>query len=211
MSVNGSASGEEDLNLPPPPSQSHFAKFDNFTPNDGATFDDEFSRLASSRDWIPGSQIYTRERTIAMRQELKMHYFSQSQPLDEDDVDKPLTEEQKLQGYQSLCHEIGIPPSDSLVECKRRLKSTLVNIVDLIDARRTGVEIRVWHDFEAFRAYTLQDKHRINMHEAKQGEGFLASLLQHLRSPRRRMRGGGRRNGPGPGVASGWVTKKSRR
>lgn len=33
-----------------PMSQSHFAKFDNFTPNDNVSFDDEFARLASSQN-----------------------------------------------------------------------------------------------------------------------------------------------------------------
>ncbi|KAK3941813.1 hypothetical protein QBC46DRAFT_406877 [Diplogelasinospora grovesii] len=202
MSVNG-----EDLNLPPP-SQSHFAKFENFTPNDDASFDHEFARLASSQNWIPGSQQYTRERTIAMRQELKLHYFSQSQP--PDGTDEELPEEDKLKGYQNLCDEVGIPPSDSIAECKKHLKNTLVNIVDLIDARRTRQEVKVWHDFDAFRDYTLQDRHRINMDEAKKDGGYLASLLQHLRGPRWRGRRGGRRDGFSSKVVLGRVTKKSR-
>ncbi|RSL79794.1 hypothetical protein CDV31_017174 [Fusarium ambrosium] len=143
----------------PPASQSHFSKFENFTPDENASFDHEFARLASSQTWVPGSQMYTRERTIAMRQELKLHYFSQPRPLH--DTNEELTEEEKLQGYQELCHEVRIPPSDSIAECKKHLKNTLVNIVDLIDARRTRKAVKVWHDFEAFRAYTLKDEHRI--------------------------------------------------
>lgn len=200
MSDNG-----EDPNLPPP-SQSHFAKFENFTPNDDASFDDEFGRLASSQNWIPGSQLYTRERTIAMRQELKLHYFSQSRQLGDT---HELTEEEKLEGYQDLCQEVRIPPGDSIPECKKQLKNTLVNIVDLIDARRMSKEVKVWHDFEAFRNYTLQDGHRVNMDEAKKDGGYLASLLQHLRSPRSRRGRGGRRHGFGSRVFSGRVTKKS--
>ncbi|PNP37331.1 hypothetical protein TGAMA5MH_10772 [Trichoderma gamsii] len=201
MPVNG-----EDPNLPPP-SQSHFAQFEDFTPDDDASFDDEFARLASSQNWIPGSQLYTRERTIAMRQELKLHYFSQSQPLD--GTDEELTEEEKLKGYQNLCQEVRIPPSESIAECKKHLKNTLVNIVDLIDARRTRKEVKVWHDFEAFRDYTLQDGHRINMEEAKKGEGYLASLLQHLRGSRWRRRRGGRRDDLSSRVLLGRVAKKS--
>ncbi len=40
---------------PLPPSQSHFAKFEHFAPNDTASFDDEFNRLASSQQWVPSS------------------------------------------------------------------------------------------------------------------------------------------------------------
>ena len=65
----------------PPLSQSHFAKFKHFTPDDAASFDDEFARLASSQQWVPGSQEYTRQRTIAIREELELHYFSQPQQL----------------------------------------------------------------------------------------------------------------------------------
>lgn len=76
-------SADEGDEGPPPPSQSHFAKFEHFTPNDAASFDDEFARLASSQQWVPGSQEYTRQRTIAMREELQLHYFSQPQQLDD--------------------------------------------------------------------------------------------------------------------------------
>ncbi|KAH7121436.1 hypothetical protein EDB81DRAFT_666333 [Dactylonectria macrodidyma] len=176
---------EEDIVIPPPSSQSHFAKFENFEPDNDASFDHEFARLASSQQWVPGSQQYTRERTIAMSQEIKLHYFSQSQP---DRIDEELTEEEKLEGYQSLCREVRIPPSDSIEKCKKELKNTLVNIVDLIDARRTHKEVKVWHDFDAFRAYTLEDEHRINMAEAKKDGGYLATLLQRLGGPRGRRR-----------------------
>ncbi|TWU70437.1 hypothetical protein ED733_000022, partial [Metarhizium rileyi] len=81
----------------PPLSQSHFAKFEDFTPNADAPFEHEFTRLASSQDWIPGSQRFTRERTIAMREEIAVHYFPGSQTVD-------LSEEEKLQGYRALCH-----------------------------------------------------------------------------------------------------------
>lgn len=198
MSNNG-----DDLNCPPPSSQSHFAKFENFTPDDDASFDHEFSRLASSQEWIPGSQTYTRERTIAMREELKLHYFSQSQTIDEE-PERELTDEEKLQGYQALCHEVGIPPSDSMVECKKQLKATLVNIVDLIDARRTSQKVKVWEDFEAFRNYTLRDEHRIRSDEAKKNGGYLASLLQDFGPSRSRRKRGTR----GAGVLSGRVMKR---
>jgi hypothetical protein len=115
----------------PPPSQSHFAKFEDFTPNDAAPFDDEFARLASSQQWVSGSQEYTRERTIAIKEELGRHYFSQPQQLDDIDEEELSEEEKALKGYQALCHEVGIDPSDSVEECQRNLKKTLVNIVDL--------------------------------------------------------------------------------
>lgn len=212
------ADGEDDG---PPASQSHFAKFEDFTPDDAAPFDDEFSRLASSQQWVPGSQEYTRQRTIAMREELALHFFSQPPPTtttkledvdeeneDEDeDIKEISAEEFALQGYQALCREVGIDdPSDDVAECKRALKSTLVNIVDLIDTRRTRAKVEVWDDFEKFRAYTLQDDKRIDLNEAKAPPGYLASLLQVLWGPGERKRGK-RRKRKGGGVVSGRVAK----
>ncbi|KFG83693.1 hypothetical protein MANI_024897 [Metarhizium anisopliae] len=127
---------------------------------------------------MPSSEQYTQERTFAMREELKSYYFSKSQ--EHDHRGEELTEEGKLEGYQALCREVRIPPSHSMSECKKHLKNTLVNIVDLIDARRRSKEVKVWHDFEAFRDYTLKDEHRIDMGEAKKDGGYLASLLQYL-------------------------------
>ncbi|KAL7936174.1 hypothetical protein V8C35DRAFT_297048 [Trichoderma chlorosporum] len=175
----------QDTINPPPSSQSHFDKFSNFTPSHDAPFDHEFARLALSQKWTPGSQEYTRERTIAMREELKTHYFS-SQQLDS--TQEEPTEEEVLQGYQDLCREVGIPPCDTAAECKDGLKRKLVNIVDLIDARRTNKKVRVWTDFQAFRKYTLKKEHRISVDEAKKDGGYLESLLQHLRDPRGRRR-----------------------
>ncbi|KAK4145291.1 uncharacterized protein C8A04DRAFT_10826 [Dichotomopilus funicola] len=219
----------------PPPSQSHFAQFANFAPDDGASFEDEFKRLASSQNWVPGSQQYTRQRTIAIREELTLHYFtapealpgSQSRQQGTQTQPPILTHEQRiLQGYQSLCLEVGLPPPDTIKECKHDLKNTLVNIIDLIDVRRVvglgdgekKTRVKVWDDFEAFRDYTLQDEHRIDREEAKRGDGILASLLQRLYVPDRK--GKGKRWGRGRGknesvgvskTVSGRVTKGGNR
>ncbi|KAK3345820.1 hypothetical protein B0T25DRAFT_583126 [Lasiosphaeria hispida] len=211
VDLTGSDS-DEDNNMPPPASQSsHFTKFENFTPQENAPFKQEFARLASSQEWEPGTKEYTRQRTIAMREELNTHYFPSSQPpraldaipeahdSDDDDDDKAvipppssqpaeLTDEEILQGFQDLCAEVGIARGPSTDECKRTLKGTLVNIVDLIDARRVpGTKVQVWDDFEAFRRYTLHPDNRISLDEAKAPPGFLASLLQVIRTPGAKM------------------------
>ena len=121
---------------------------------------------------------------LAIKEELELHYFSQPQQLDDINEGEELSAEEKmLQGYQALCHEVGIDPSDSVAECKRNLKNTLVNIVDLIDARRTVKRVEGWDSFEEFRAYTLQDKKRIDLRETKRPPGYLALLLQRLSGP----------------------------
>jgi hypothetical protein len=127
-----------------------------------------------------------------MREELELHFFSPPQPLDaiNEEEERELTpEEIKLRGYQALCREVGIDPSDSVAECKKQLNNTLVNIVDLIDTRRTGKPVRIWDSFQEFRAYTMLDEHRINLQEAKRPPGYVASLLQRLSGPRARNKG----------------------
>ncbi|KAK5651343.1 hypothetical protein OQA88_12576 [Cercophora sp. LCS_1] len=233
---------------PPSQSQSHFSKYNNFVPNEDASFDEEFSRLASSQEWKPGSQEYTRQRTIAMREELEFFYFSQpladikeETPLPSDDEDgcvitsviklepkssstqkiklepglsqsQKVKMDPKLAGYQHLCREVGLEPSGDVEECRRRLKTVWVNIIDLIDARRTGREVDVWTNFEAFRWYTLQPEHRIDQNEAKKNGGFLASLLQRLYKPgERRNMNRGRSGGTGnAGVVNKRVEKRKR-
>jgi hypothetical protein len=195
-----SSNGEEGME-PPPLSQSHFTKYENFIPDDDAAFEDEFARLASSQNWMPGSQEYTRERTIALREEVSYHYFPPSRS-----KATAWTREEILEGYQALCREVRIPAGHSIGSCKKRLKERLVNIVDLVNARRTLTEVPVWHDFAEFRNYTLEDGHTIDKEEAKRGEGILASLLQHLGPARRRRR----RRGKGMNrVLSGRVIKQA--
>ncbi|KAI2618949.1 hypothetical protein GGS26DRAFT_573655 [Hypomontagnella submonticulosa] len=205
--------------LPPPASQSYFDGFNNFVPDNKSRFDDEFHRFASSQGIVPGSKDYRRQRTRAIRDELVFHYSPRSnrvirnlfatpkpgndlldegQAIDADEAQEAtpeltqtvLDEEMQLEIYQNMCHAVGIPQELTISECKRVLRGLLVNIIDYIDARRTGKEIKVWDwsEFGEFSAYTLQDGKRIDKDEAKAGGGFLSVFLQELAGPRRRKR-----------------------
>ncbi|KAI0839324.1 Caulimovirus viroplasmin-domain-containing protein [Hypoxylon sp. FL0890] len=182
--------------MPPPASQSYFDQFPNFAPDNSASFDDEFHRFASSQGLVSGSQEYRRERTRAIRDELKFHYSSQpNNPAETSDTipelgKETLDEQSKLEIYQNMCREIGVDPRDTITDCRRELKKVLVNIIDYIDARRIGkkVEIWEWANFHEFSRYSLQDDKRIDRNEAKADGGFLSALLQQLTGsgPRRR-------------------------
>jgi hypothetical protein len=89
----------------------------------------------ASRQWVPGSQEYIRQGTIAVKEEPELHYFSQ-QRLGDINEDTCSGREENTPGLPSPVPEVGIDPSKSVVGCKRCLKNTLVNIVDLIDTRR---------------------------------------------------------------------------
>ncbi|KAK6948853.1 hypothetical protein Daesc_008924 [Daldinia eschscholtzii] len=175
----------------PPASQSYFDQFPDFAPNNSASFDDEFSRFASSQGLQSGSQEYRRQRTKAIRDELKFHYSSQ--PVDLADIppaipelaEGSLEESEKLDIYQNMCREIGVNPQDTIAACRRELKGVLVNIVDYIDARRVGKKVKIWawSDFHSFSMYSLQDDKRMDIREAKADGGFLSALLQRITGP----------------------------
>ncbi|KAI1655324.1 Caulimovirus viroplasmin-domain-containing protein [Daldinia decipiens] len=177
--------------MPPPASQSYFDQFPNFVPDNNASFDDEFGRLASSQGLASGSQEYRRQRTKAIRDELKFHYSSQ--PVDAAGElqtipelgKKSLDESEKLDIYQNMCREIGVNPRDTIGACRRELKGVLVNIVDYIDARRIGKKVKIWawDDFRLFSAYSLRDDKRMDRREAKADGGFLSALLQMITGP----------------------------
>ncbi|KAI0445947.1 hypothetical protein F4803DRAFT_547734 [Xylaria telfairii] len=173
-------------------SQSYFSQVPNFEPDDKADFDDEFGRFASSQNIIPGSQAWRQKRTNAIRHEMIFHYSQKFDLDEEDDIkeegehDLGLSEERRLQVYQEMCREVDMEPLDTIDGCVSNLKSVLVNIVDYIDAKRNARPFKVWgpHEFEKFKIYTLSDEKRMDLKEAKSGDGFIAALLQVLRPSR---------------------------
>ncbi|KAI0458681.1 hypothetical protein F5B21DRAFT_528403 [Xylaria acuta] len=160
-------------------SQSYFCQVPNFQPDDKADFDDEFGRFASSQNIVPGSQAWRQKRTDAIR----LDSDDDEDDIKEEDEDHlGLSEEKRLQVFQSMCREVDLEPLDTIDGCVSNLKSVLVNIVDYIDARRNARPIKVWapHEFEEFKDYTLSDEKRMDIKVARSGDGFIAALLQVL-------------------------------
>lgn len=191
----------------------HFSQFTSnaFKPDDKASFGDEWARLSQSQGWTRGTKHYNEQRACALRNELQTHFFAspsralpaiKSEESGEEGPDvESLAEPDhqrhqetvELQGFQAMCKAVGRSPGDTVKECKGILRRTLVNIVDLIDACRMGGErvVRVWTDFEAFKAYTLDsaggDK-TIPVKVAKQ-DPLLRCFLQNFCRPRGHCRG----------------------
>ncbi|KAI3332038.1 hypothetical protein HD806DRAFT_178480 [Xylariaceae sp. AK1471] len=176
-------------------SQSYFSQVPNFEPDNKADFDEEFGRFASSQNIAPGSKAWRQQRTDAVRHEMIFHYSQKVESDDDDDDVKkeeennldPLEEKERqmLKTYQNMCREAKLEPLDTIEGCVANLKSVLVNIIDYINAKRNGKPIKVWppHEFEAFKRYTLDPDRRFHMGTAREGDGFLAALLQVLRPP----------------------------
>lgn len=185
----------------------HFSQFTchAFEPDDEASFGEEWARLSQSQGWVRGTKNYMEQRASALRNELQTHFFAspsralpaiKSEESEGEDADpKPLVESDRqlheaavmLQGFQLMCEAVGKSPGDTVEECQGILKQKLVNIVDLIDYRRTGgrTAVRIWTDFEAFKKYTLNssggDK-TIPLGLAKR-DPFLKCFLQNFSRP----------------------------
>jgi hypothetical protein len=126
--------------------------------------------------------------------------------------DQPLTPAELLAGYQALCREVNLPAGDSISACRASLRSILVNIANLIDARRTGREVKLWTDARASADYTCQPDKMIDKEEAKAYPGILANLLRELKptswgamrsASKQKKRKGKKRAGEGTGVIVG--------
>ncbi|KAF2876531.1 hypothetical protein BDV95DRAFT_602511 [Massariosphaeria phaeospora] len=149
----------------------------SFLPDATAAFQDEFNRLASSQNWVPGSQHYAIERSKAIKQELECLYFPAKEPGRGRETEAT-DEDWSLRGYQALCREVRKEPQDTVRECQRLLKAApYVNIINLLDTRRTGEKLRLFDDFDDFRSFTNLPGKRINLTEATKDE-LLASLLR---------------------------------
>ncbi|KAI0146419.1 hypothetical protein GGR57DRAFT_288733 [Xylariaceae sp. FL1272] len=170
----------------PDASQSFFTQVPKFEADPQLSFDDEFHRFASSQNLKLGSKEWREQRTGAISHELKYHY-SHCQNTDDEGKDvneQQSPEQERLVIYQNMCLEAGLIPLGSIEACVTKLKGILVNIVDYIDYKRGLKPIKIWapKDFYAFRAYSLDPRHRIDLETAKSDE-FLAALLQRLRGP----------------------------
>jgi hypothetical protein len=67
---------------------------------------------------------------------------------------------------------------EHLLRFGQALKGVLVNIFDLIDARRANTQVQQFRDFNTFRNYT--ENGRKFPREWAKAEGFLAALLKVL-------------------------------
>ncbi|KAI6854546.1 hypothetical protein KC338_g8677 [Hortaea werneckii] len=85
-------------------------------------------------------------------------------------------DETKLQGWQRLCEDVGIPPQDSVTQCKKALKTTFVNIHHLVDAKKRGEHPRRFPSREALRNHIKQTNSWFPKKVAKEN-GFLKALL----------------------------------
>lgn len=135
-------------------------------PDASAGVGDEFIRLASFMVWKPEGHEYRVYRAQALREQFARHYGHDAG---------------KLEGWQSLCEEVRISVvPNSITQCKKALAKINVNLIDLIDSRRTGQPLGLFQSKALLMRYTCQGgKHKkMFPKEDSKENGFLKGLLK---------------------------------
>ena len=168
-----------------------------FEPVDHKPFLEQFDALASSQNWRQDQQEYRDRKHKAIKEEFDFHYLTALQGIkigeekkQEEEEEKALEPEElyrrKMECYRRLCKILGKKEPGSIEEGQKILKSRppWVNIIDLIDSRRTGKPFKTWDDFTEFKNYTKNTRKWVSLTVAE-GHEFLSALLVDFKNPDR--------------------------
>lgn len=163
----------------------YFSRYPDFEVQTKTPAIDEFNRLSREMNWRRGSRKYRSELSKFLESEFAIHFG---------------TDATKLENWQALCLELKIQiPIRSIKQCRkvgiipRRLSSSSifscwicqalakvhVNLVDLVDSRRTGKEVKQFASQKALREYTIETG-KIFPKSAAKKDGFLKALLREI-------------------------------
>jgi len=93
------------------------------------------------------------------------------------------TDGNNLAAWQNLCSVIGIEPvPGDIKECRKVVWDAHVNIVDLIETKRTGDEVQTFNSLDELAEYTKRTKRFFPKENAYQG-GLLKELLREIINP----------------------------
>ncbi|EUC59433.1 hypothetical protein RSOL_313600 [Rhizoctonia solani AG-3 Rhs1AP] len=129
----------------------------------------EFYRMVDSKDFPKASQAQAKQEIEdALTMDFNLIYGTDVGDLD---------------AWQGLCRvlEFNHVPDD-LLECKRMVAATYVNIVDLIDTKFTGQPVRHFNSEKALAKYTRKHRKFFPRDNVNSG-GLLKFLLRRIRSP----------------------------
>lgn len=161
----------------------YFLRFPNFQRKSTVSLSSEFSLLAQQMKWKNGSKKYKSEWSHFLSSEFNIHYGSHAT---------------KLENWQALCIELGICHSiESISKCRKvgssdaqpvillcftkltsqALGNIYVNLVDLVNSRRTGQKVEHFPNVTTLRKYT-RETNKIFPRSAAKEDGFLKALLR---------------------------------
>ncbi|KAF2762864.1 hypothetical protein EJ05DRAFT_471825 [Pseudovirgaria hyperparasitica] len=141
-----------------------------FVPDYGVSLKTEFARLAKHQGWVDkkgkirNRDQYADQKCEAFQEEINSFFEDKAS---------------KLESWQTLCREVRIDPVPvSISKCKKALRTEVfVNLVDLMNARRLGREVKVFKSFAELAKYTHSKKLYYPLDAAKAG-GIVRILLE---------------------------------
>ncbi|CAL1699418.1 unnamed protein product [Somion occarium] len=152
------------------PLDKFFSQFPTFRYRPDAPVNDEFNRLRIHEGWKPRSRMST-----AM-------YTKFREALVDEFNDRYGKDENRIESWQLLCTMLRIDPiPTTLWKCREVVRSTHVNLVDLLDVYRTGEDVEIFEDLEGLQDYTMETTKFFPLQTAKAG-GVLKSLLRKILS-----------------------------
>ncbi|KAF7367751.1 hypothetical protein MSAN_00839100 [Mycena sanguinolenta] len=136
----------------------------NFVHNPAAPLQQEFNRLADQNGWDPDKAQYKREWKRCGQEEFA-HHFGR--------------DENRLAGWQAMCATVGVKEvPESIKQCKQVLRTTWINIFDLLDAKRTGRPVKKHASAKALREYTKREDKIFPKKDAKKNRFLKAWLIK---------------------------------
>ncbi|KAJ4266057.1 hypothetical protein NW762_004030 [Fusarium torreyae] len=87
---------------------------------------------------------------------------------------------ENIESWQKLCRVLEIEPiPGSLSECRKSVRETHVNLVDLVETQRTGLPVKVFKTLKNLQDYTIRTEKFFPKRNAHEG-GLLRYLLREI-------------------------------
>jgi len=149
-----------------------FARYTDFPYNPATPVITEFNRLSKFFKWTAKSSEKRAARR-AFRNAMVMQFN-----------DFFGTDVNDIRSWHNLCQVLNIVPvPEGLGACKKAVKAVYVNLVDLVDMKRTGKVAQQFNSEKELSVYSKKTEKIFPKKEAKAG-GVLRFLLRHIMHPR---------------------------
>ncbi|KJA16359.1 hypothetical protein HYPSUDRAFT_193198 [Hypholoma sublateritium FD-334 SS-4] len=169
------------------PLAAFFNEYHGFRYDPTESASSEFHRLCALKEWDRDEREDSREQyRRALIQQFNLNYGTDVNALD---------------SWHLLCTYIGIDPvPDTVEECKMAVKSTHVNLVDLVDVFETNRRVEVFPTVQALSDYTQESEKYFPRDEVGAGSLLTYLLRQIMRPPAHGRATRGRGGGTGRGA-----------
>ncbi|KAH8155789.1 uncharacterized protein LAJ45_00801 [Morchella importuna] len=150
-----------------------WARFQGFTPDPNSSLITNFNLLSTAQNWAPAGRARSRA-----------HRRFRSAMIDEFNATYG-TDNNDLESWKNLCRVVRVDPvPETITQCRKAVRRTHVNLVDLIDhdVRNGGGQVKKFKTLRQLREYTHETEKYFPKNPAKAG-GILKALLRDMNAP----------------------------